>query len=254
MNQCEIVQAHEAVESKATPDQEKLEYCDKPYPVARSIPFDHEALSDAELLSLFVSSNGKNKGSVKGADIDVGRRLVRKFGGVAELGRLEVRELAAEYGMNHQSAARLLGAFELAARCATEQMSRKLMNSAEAIYQGVGPRLAHKKNEHVILILLDTKLQAIRTVELSRGNCNTALCEPRDVMHEVLVSSAPAFVLVHNHPSGDPAPSRQDLALTKKIQQACEFMNLRFVDHVIIGRLSPNQQSGFYSFAASGIL
>jgi DNA repair protein RadC len=252
MNQCEIDQEHEALAIKSIPSQDKEKYEDKPFNNNSLTNIKPESLSDADLLALFVSSKDKDEAEVQGTDI--GRRLVRKYGGIAELGRLEVRELATEYGMSHQSAARVLGAFELAARCATEKMTRKSMNSAEAIYQGVGPRLAHQKNENVLVIMLDVKLQAVRTHVLSQGNCNTALCEPRDVLREVVISSAPAFVLVHNHPSGDPSPSRQDLALTKKIQQASEFMNLRFVDHLIIGRPGPNHPSGFYSFTASGVI
>lgn len=208
-----------------------------------------EALSDAELLSLFLKERQKH-----GTALELGRQLIHKFGGISELGGLSIRQLSNEYGIGSENAVQLLAAFEFATRSAQEKMLRKPMNSAEAIYQAMAPRLAHKNNEYVIIILLDTKLQAVRTVELSRGNCNTALCEPRDVLHEVLISSAPAFVLVHNHPSGDPAPSRQDVSLTKRVQQACEFMHIRFVDHLIIGRASPNHHNAYYSFTASGVL
>lgn len=216
---------------------------------ARIATLDPEALSDAELLSLLLAKRQKN-----GTALELGRQLIQKFGGLSELGGLSVQQLSNEYGMGTKNAVQLLAAFEFATRSAQEKMLRKPMNSADAIYKAMAPRLAHKNNEYVIIILLDTKLQAVRTVELSRGNCNTALCEPRDVLHEVIINSAPAFVLVHNHPSGDPAPSRQDVSLTKRVQQASEFMNIRFVDHLIIGRPSSDRHSGYYSFTASGVL
>ncbi|MGB2403237.1 MAG: JAB domain-containing protein, partial [Akkermansiaceae bacterium] len=92
------------------------------------------------------------------------------------------------------------------------------------------------------------------TIELSKGNADTALCEPRDVLHHVLIHGAASFVLVHNHPSGDPRPSRQDILLTKQIRQACEPMRVRFVDHLIVGRSSDHHASPYHSFAAAGVL
>ena len=128
------------------------------------------------------------------------------------------------------------------------------MNSANAIYQAMAPRLAHERKEHVLIILLDSKLRATRTIELSRGNATTALCEPRDVLHHVIINQASAFVLVHNHPSGDPSPSQQDRSLTRNIREACEIMRLRFVDHMIIGRPSNDQLRPYYSFTGAGLL
>lgn len=207
------------------------------------------ALSDAELLAIFL------RVGVKGSSaIEVGRKLIQKYGSLNALGGLSVKELAAEHGLGPAKAAQLIAAFELGSRCANEKMKLTPMNSAEAIYQAMAPRLAHERKEHVLIILLDTKLQATRTVELSKGNANTALCEPRDVLHHVIINQAPAFVLVHNHPSGDPSPSRQDIALTKKIQQACEVMHLRLVDHVIIGRPSHDRPQAYYSFTGSGTI
>jgi DNA repair protein RadC len=207
------------------------------------------ALSDAELLAIFL------RVGVKGSSaIEVGRKLIHKYGSLNELGGLSVNELSKEHGLGPAKAAQLIAAFELGTRCASEKMTRTPMNCAEAIHQAMAPRLAHERKEHVIIILLDTKLQATRTIELSKGNANTALCEPRDVLHHVIINQASAFVLVHNHPSGDPSPSRQDVALTKQIQQACEVMHLRFVDHMIIGRPSVHHQKPYYSFTGEGVL
>jgi len=219
------------------------------HPHARFTRLGPQALSDAELISLFfkhVSTNGN--------PVEIARKLITQFGGISELGALNIERLSGESGMNTSSSIRLLAAFELASRCAEERMMRKSMNSAEAIYQAMAPRLAYKNSEYVLIVLLDGKLRALRTVELSKGNGRTALCEPRDVLHQVIINKALAFVLVHNHPSGDPGPSRQDLALTKKVQQASEFMNLRFVDHIIIGRPADDRQKSYYSFTEAGVL
>lgn len=207
------------------------------------------AISDAELLAIFL------RVGVKGSSaIEVGRKLLKKHGSLTALGGLSVKELSKEHGLGPAKAAQLMAAFELGARCASEKMNREPMNSADAIYQAMAPRLGHEKNEHVLIILLDSKLRATRTIELSKGNANTALCEPRDVLHHVIINQASAFVLVHNHPSGDPSPSRQDLVLTKNIRDACEVMRLRFVDHMIIGRPSNDHSSPYYSFTGAGVL
>ncbi len=207
------------------------------------------AISDAELLAIFF------RVGVKGASaIEVGRKLLHKHGSLTDLGGLSVKELSKEHGLGPAKAAQLIAAFELGSRCANEKMARVPMNSAEAIYEVMAPRLGHERKEYVLIVLLDSKLRATRTIELSRGNADTALCEPRDVLHHVIINQATAFVLVHNHPSGDPGPSRQDLVLTQKIREACEIVRVRFVDHMIIGRPSDAYKSPYYSFAAAGVL
>lgn len=208
-----------------------------------------QALSDSELLAIFLRTGVKGSSA-----IEVGRKLLNKYGSLAELGGLSVDELAEEHGLGPAKSAHLIAAFELGARCASEKMSRVPLNSAESIYKVMAPRLAYERKEHVLVILLDTKLRASRIIELSKGNVDTALCEPRDVLHHVLINRSSAFVLVHNHPSGDPSPSGQDLALTKRIRESCGVMRLRFVDHIIIGRPSGTGAQPYYSFAGEGVL
>ncbi|MFK7910958.1 MAG: DNA repair protein RadC [Akkermansiaceae bacterium] len=206
------------------------------------------AISDAELLAIFL------RVGVKGSSaIEVGRKLLKKHGSLTELGGLTVKELSQEYGLGPAKSAQLLAAFELGSRCANEKISRTPMNSADAIYSAVAPRLTHERKEHVLIILLDSKLRGIRTIELSIGNANTALCEPRDVLHHVLINRATAFVLVHNHPSGDPSPSKQDIALTRNIAEASVLLRVRFVDHMIIGRPADDRDA-YYSFVSDGRL
>ena len=216
-------------------------------PRERFVRLGASAISDAELLAIFV------RVGVKGSSaIDIGRKLLKKHGSLTELGGLTVRELSQEHGLGLAKAAQLLSAFELGARCANEKMCRTPMSSAEAIYHAIAPRLAHERKEHVLIILLDSKLRGVRTIELSVGNANTALCEPRDVLHHVLINRATAFVLIHNHPSGDPHPSKQDIVLTRNIAEASVLLNIRFVDHMIIGRPSDDSNHPYYSFASEG--
>ncbi len=205
------------------------------------------SISDAELLAIFL------RVGVKGTSaIELGRELLKKHGSLTELGGMSVKELSLEHGLGPAKAAQLLAAFELGARCANEKMRRAPMNSADAIYDIVAPRLAHERKEHVILILLDKKLRGIRTIELSKGTADAVLCEPRDVLHHVIINQCPAFVLVHNHPSGDPSPSQADHRLTRRMAEAAQIMSLRFVDHLIVGRPTKERASAYYSFASEG--
>ncbi|MBK1854809.1 DNA repair protein RadC [Verrucomicrobiaceae bacterium 5K15] len=207
------------------------------------------SISDAELLAIFL------RVGVKGTSaIELGRQLLKKHGSLTDLGGLSVKELSKEHGLGPAKAAQLLAAFELGARSANEKMRRAPMNSADAIYEAVAPRLAHERKEHVLIVLLDTKLRGVRTIELSKGNTDTALCEPRDIMHHVLLNQSPAFVLVHNHPSGDPSPSRADIALTRRVTEAAQLMRIRFVDHLIVGRPSDDRAVGYHSFATEGMM
>ena len=207
------------------------------------------SISDAELLAIFL------RVGVKGASaIEVGRQLLKKYGSLTELGGLTVKELSKEHGLGPAKAAQLLAAFELGARSANEKMHRAPMDSPDVIYGVMAPRLAHERKEHVLIILLDTKLRGVRTIELSKGNIDTALCEPRDVMYHVLMNQCPAFVLVHNHPSGDPSPSQADMKLTRKISEAAAMMNVRFVDHLVIGRPHDDRKLAYFSFASEGCM
>ena len=218
-------------------------------PRERFVRLGAPAISDAELLAIFL------RVGVKGSSaIEIGRKLLNKHGSLTELGGLTVRELSQEHGLGLAKAAQLLAAFELGARCANEKMCRTPMNSAQAIYRVIAPRLAHERKEHVLVILLDSKLRAIQMIELSIGNANTALCEPRDVLHHVLINRATAFVLIHNHPSGDPRPSQQDILLTRNIADASELLNVRFVDHMIIGRPSQEGRQAYYSFKSESLI
>ncbi len=207
------------------------------------------SISDAELLAIFL------RVGVKGTSaIELGRKLLKKYGSLTELGGMSVTELAMEHGLGAAKAAQLLAAFELGARCANEKMRRAPMNTADAIYDVVAPRLTHERQEHVLIILLDSKLRGVRTVELGKGSANSVSCDPRDVLHHVIMNQCPAFVIVHNHPSGDPAPSRADIQMTRRLSEASNIMGLRLVDHMIIGRPNEGEDKSYYSFATEGRL
>jgi DNA repair protein RadC len=104
-----------------------------------------------------------------------------------------------------------------------------------------------------MVVLLNTRLHMDAAVEISSGTVSQTLAHPREILHPVVNRNAYAFFLMHNHPSGDPSPSNQDLQLTTRIRDASELMQIRFIDHVIIGRPGAGR-SPYYSFRESGLI
>lgn len=206
------------------------------------------ALSDAELLAIFLRVGVKGESA-----IDVGHRLLRTHGGLAALGGLAIAELSQEHGLGLAKAAQLAAAFELGARVARECATRVPLDSPELAYEIFAPQLRHLRHESLRVALLDSRLRATRFLTLSDGGLNETVAHPRDILHAVLLHRAYAFLLVHNHPSGDPAPSRPDRELTKRLAAAASLVQVELLDHIIIGRPSESHDS-YFSFREAGLL
>ncbi|BCU75630.1 hypothetical protein llg_03450 [Luteolibacter sp. LG18] len=210
--------------------------------------FGPTALDNAELLALFIRTGTKGRSAIQ-----IGRELLQKYGSIGALGRMPVTALAKEKGLGLAKASQLAAAFELGARVAREQVHQTALDSPDRIYDFLGPQLGHQTQEHLVVLLVDTRLHHAGTVSISMGTVNETIAHPRDILRPVLTHGAYGFILAHNHPSGDPRPSRADETMTRRIQEAAELMQLRFLDHVIIGRPSPVRQAWF-SFREAGVI
>jgi DNA repair protein RadC len=147
----------------------------------------------------------------------------------------------------------LIAAFELGRRVALEQVDRIALDSPQLLYDHFAPQLAHLNQEKLMVVLLNTRLHMVAAVEISSGTVSQRLAHPREILHPVVNRNAYAFFLMHNHPSGDPSPSNQDQQLTTRIRDASELLQIRFIDHVIIGRPGVGR-SPYYSFRESGLI
>ena len=210
--------------------------------------FGPTALDHAELLALFLRTGVKGRSAIQ-----IGRDLLHKFGSLGALGRLPLKSLAAEKGLGLAKASQLAAAFELGARLAREQVRDTPLDSPEQIHEFLFPQLVHQTQEHALVLLLDARLRHLGTAPISLGSVSETTAHPREILRPVIVQGAYGFVLAHNHPSGDPSPSRADERLTRRLVEAAELMQLRFLDHVIIGRPSPGRQA-WYSFREAGII
>ncbi len=205
-------------------------------------------LSDAELIAIFLRVGVKGQSA-----IEIGRRLIETYGGLSQISRLSPSDLEAEHGLGPAKAAQLCASFEIASRIAKDSMKSASINDPEKIYNFMAPQLRLQDTESLYVLLVDTQLHHTRTFTISQGTVNLTVCHPRDILRPVIQHQAYGFVLVHNHPSGNPEPSFQDDRMTKDIVKAAELMQLRFVDHVIIGQ-SIDGREPYYSYREDGKL
>ncbi len=206
------------------------------------------ALNNAELMALFISTGTRGHSA-----IDIGRDLLVKFGSMGALGGLPVAELAKEYGLGLAKASKLAAAFELGARVAREQVRDIPLDSPELIHEFFAPQLRHLTQEQVVVAVVDTRLRHVGTSVVSVGTVGESTAHPREILRPVITRGGHGFVLIHNHPSGDPSPSQADERVTRRLVEAANLMQVRFLDHVIIGKPSPGR-SAYYSFREAGLV
>ena len=206
------------------------------------------ALTDPELIAILLRT-----GVVGANAVEVGRELLKSYGSLAGLSRCTVDELAKIRGVGFAKAVQLVAAFGLGQRLARETLSKQKIDSPELANELVGAEMRRLHKESLRVILLDTRYHLIRIEEVSIGSVNESIAHPRDVFRPAVVSSAYAMIVVHNHPSGDPSPSQTDHSLTRRLAEAAELLQIKLLDHIIIG--APSEQgAGYFSFKEAGVL
>lgn len=204
-----------------------------------------ERLSDAELLALVLRTGDAASGT---SALDQARSLLTRFGGLRELAAAGSRELQQQKGIGPAKTAELLGVFELARRFAAAPLRPgERYSCSRDVYRHYHERLRDRKKEVFLTLLLDAKNRVIREVQISEGSLTASIVHPREVFAPVVRESAAAVLFIHNHPSGDPTPSREDIDLTTRLRQAGELMGVRVLDHIIIGN------GDYISFADRGL-
>ncbi len=206
------------------------------------------ALSDAELIGILINTGIPGSNAVQ-----LGRQLLVRFGSLAGLSRASVAELESLRGIGPAKAVHLAAAFGLASRLAREEFARRKVDSPAHVLELLGAEMRALPKESLRVILLDPRLHLIRVHEVSLGTTNEAIAHPRDILHAAITHSAYAFILAHNHPSGDPMPSDADHRLTRRLAEACSLLQIKLLDHVIIGAPSPGHAAHF-SFREAGVI
>jgi len=188
------------------------------------------SLSNAELLSIILKS-----GSVAENAITLSQRVLSQFD-LKQLSAINAPQLMKIHGIKSGKAVQIVACFELARRLETFYSSSKFkINSPEDVYRRLYPAMRESKKEHFVELCLDTKNQIIREDTISIGSLNANVVHPREVFRTALIESAAHIIVAHNHPSGDPTPSREDIDITKKLVETGKIMGIDVLDHVIIG-------------------
>jgi DNA repair protein RadC len=199
-------------------------------PRERLVALGSEALSDAELLALLLRTGGP-----AGDAVALAAGLLTAYGGLDGVARASPRELAVSPGMGPAKCAALLGAVEIGRRLAAGRLEpgARIRGPAD-VHAHFHPRLRHAAQERFIAVLLDGRHRVIRHALVSQGTLTASLVHPREVFRPALREPAAAVVLVHNHPSGDPTPSREDIEITQRLVEAGRLLGVPVIDHVVV--------------------
>jgi len=194
-----------------------------------------QALSDAELLAIILQ-----KGTKQDNVIDLSNKLLAKFK-LGELSKLSLTELQVINGIGPAKAMQIKALFELNKRIKVNDNSL-VFSSAKIVFDFLSPKLSGLDKEHFIVLLLDSKNKLIKEELISIGTLNASLIHPREIFKPAIKESANSIILVHNHPSGDCTPSKNDEKITELLKQTSTTINIPIIDHIIISKNS------YYSF------
>jgi DNA repair protein RadC len=201
-------------------------------------------LSDAELLAIVLRSGYAEKSAV-----ELAADVLSFFSGLKSLVQANVEEISVIKGMGPAKAAQLKAALEIGSRLASAtDGSRPSIKGPEDAARLVMEEMRHLDREHFCALLLNTKHQVVARETISVGTLNSSMVHPRELFRAAIKRSVAALILVHNHPSGDPTPSREDREITGRLKEAGIIIGIDVLDHIIIG------DNKFVSFKAMGIL
>jgi DNA repair protein RadC len=206
------------------------------------------ALTDSELLAILLRTG------VPGANaVEVARQLLQRSGSLSGLSRCSIQEIASVRGIGAAKAIQLVAAFGLGQRLASERLARQKLDAPELVYDLVASEMRALRKESLRVILLDTRYRLLQMEEVSIGSVNESIAHPRDVFRPAVIASAYAVIVVHNHPSGDPSPSQSDHSLTRRLAEAAELLQIKLLDHIIIGAPAEGRLP-YFSFKEAGVL
>jgi DNA repair protein RadC len=196
--------------------------------------FGPASLSDAELLAIMLRTGTREENS-----IELAKRILYPMSsqdGVLNLHKWSIEQLVSIKGIGRVKAIQIVSLLELAKRLSKATATQGLSFSNPAsIAMYYMEEMRHHKQEVMKLLLLNTKNKLICGNDISKGTVNTAVISPRELFVEALQKNAVSIILIHNHPSGDSTPSKEDVLITKRIAKAGEMIGIELLDHIVIG-------------------
>jgi DNA repair protein RadC len=188
-----------------------------------------EALSAAELLAILLRT-----GNAKESALAQASRLLAKFGGLTGLARASFQQLCSEHGLGEAKAAQIKAALQMGIRAAAGDVERAVLRSPEQVAELLSAEMSLLEQEEVRVLLLDTRNRLMSMHKMYRGSVHTTHVRVAELLREAIRANAPAMIVVHNHPSGDPTPSAADLQLSKELFEAGKLMEIDVLDHMVM--------------------
>jgi len=209
------------------------------------------ALSDTELLAMLLRSGSKGHNVIA-----VSQRLIAEAGSLAALVSWNETDFRRLTGIGRVKALQLVTVMEIARRVRTQPPAREaVFNRPELVLAHFQPHIQGLAVEKFWVLCLNRKNRLLKQVEITSGTATSSLAHPREVFREAIRQGATAVLCVHNHPSGDPAPSAADVQVTRQLREAAKAVDIELLDHVIVGRPASDPAGrGYYSFRESGVI
>ncbi len=212
---------------KALPESER--------PYERCVKYGASNLTDAELIAILIKSGTSNMSS-----LDIARKLladdIASFKGVNKLKIMQYPDYVKYEGIGKVKAVTLMAAVELGKRISLSEIKDSVKyDSPSTVASYYMEEMSPYQTEHFYMLALDSKNRLKKRIEISKGTVNQTLASPRECMIEALKYDAVSFIIIHNHPSGDPTPSANDFIITRRMKEAGELLDIRLIDHIIIG-------------------
>lgn len=190
-----------------------------------------DALAPHELVALLLGG-----GTVSASACELGSRLLLRCGGMRGLARMAAAELMQVHGVGPARACRLAAAFEVGRRAHDEARDPgSPIQGGRDVWQLLTPRMKDLRKEVFVALLLDGRHRLAAIERVSEGTLTSSIVHPREVFAPAIRASAAALIVAHNHPSGDPTPSREDIEVTRRLREVGELVGIRLLDHVIVG-------------------
>lgn len=207
-----------------------------------------EALRDAELIAILLRTGTRGVSA-----IDIADQLLKRFGSLDHLARASLEELRKVKGIGRAKAIALKSAFTLAHRMVRELGGDSpLLDNPERIADLLREKNRPYSVENFQVVMLNTRRRLMRVEDISQGTLDTLLVHPREVFKTAIGAGAAAIVLAHNHPSGDPTPSEADIKVTRDLIRAGQLLKIEVLDHIILGRTSPERPRDYVSLRELG--
>lgn len=211
-------------------------------PREKLIKYGSEYLTNSELLAIVLRTGTSNNNSSKSA-LDLAKALLFKFKNLNELLGASAVELTDIKGIGRAKAAQIIAALELGRRAVSEKNGNNVsFRCSEEVANYYIPLLKDLKKEQFRILLLDIKNRVIKEVLISQGSLTSSIVHPREVIKPIIKDSAASVIFLHNHPSGDPEPSTDDIEITNRLCKSCSILGINVLDHIIVA------ESGYFSF------